>query len=120
MRKSASKNDLLRKEIKLLNRASRDKQAPIWKDIAYRLSASRKNRAEVNISRLNRYTEGNEVVAVPGKVLASGLLNHALTVAAFSFSGNAREKVVAAGGKCLSFEDLVKENPKGTNVRIMG
>ncbi|RMF89481.1 MAG: 50S ribosomal protein L18e, partial [Methanobacteriota archaeon] len=64
------------------------------------------------------YTEKGDVVAVPGKVLGSGTIAHPLTVAACSFTASAREKITAAGGRCLSIEELVKENPKGSGVRI--
>jgi large subunit ribosomal protein L18e len=47
-------------------------------------------------------------------------LSHPVTIAAFAFSARAREKIAAARGKCLSFFDLIKKNPKGSNVKIIG
>jgi ribosomal protein L18E len=41
-------------------------------------------------------------------------------VAAFAFSEKAKEKIKATRGKCLSFFDLIKKNPKGSNVKIIG
>jgi len=60
------------------------------------------------------------MVVVPGKVLGAGEINHPVIVAAFSFSEKAKEKIKAAKGKCLSFIDLIKKNPKGSNVKIIG
>lgn len=74
----------------------------------------------VNISRLNRYTKENDQVVVPGKVLGAGLIDHPVTVAAFAFSNEAREKISRAKGKCISIPDLIKINPSGTNVKILG
>jgi large subunit ribosomal protein L18e len=60
------------------------------------------------------------MVVVPGKVLGTGEIGHSVTVAAFSFSNRAREKIEGARGRCVSFVDLIKKNPKGSNVRIIG
>ena len=60
------------------------------------------------------------MVVVPGKVLGAGEMSHPVTVAAFAFSGKAKEKIKARRGKCLSFFDLIKKNPKGSKVRIIG
>jgi large subunit ribosomal protein L18e len=53
-------------------------------------------------------------------VLGAGEIEHAVTVAAFAFSGKAKEKIIAARGKCLSFSDLIKKKPNGSNVKIIG
>lgn len=74
----------------------------------------------MNISRLNRYTKVGDTVVVPGKVLGAGNLDHAVNVAAFSFSQQAQSKVLKAKGKCLSISKLVEENPKGSGVKIIG
>jgi len=103
-----------------LKKQSRESKAEVWRDIAERLVKSRRRRISVNLSRLDRYTSKNETVAVPGKVLAAGEITHPVTVAAFTFSGKAEEKIKAARGKCVSFSDLAKKNPKGSNVKIMG
>lgn len=40
-----------------LKKQSRDKQIPLWRDIAIRLERPTRNAAEVNLSRINRYTK---------------------------------------------------------------
>ena len=57
---------------------------------------------------------------VPGKVLGAGKIDHPVSVAAFAFSEQARSKILKAKGKCLFISDLVKKNPKGTGVKIIG
>ena len=53
-------------------------------------------------------------------MLGAGELDHQLTVAALSFSGNAKDKIKAAGGSCLTIKELMDKNPEGQRVRIMG
>jgi large subunit ribosomal protein L18e len=106
--------------IRFLRKQGRENNASIWRDIAKRLGSPSRKNVVVNLSRLNRYTKKSEVVAVPGKVLSTGKIDHPVTVAAFAFSQKAREKVASARGKCLSFSELVKKNPKGSNVKIIG
>ncbi|MFQ5800210.1 MAG: 50S ribosomal protein L18e [Candidatus Hydrothermarchaeales archaeon] len=118
-KRSRTTNENLIKVIDYLKEKAREKQAFIWADLAERLASSRRNRARINVSRLWRHTKEKEVVAIPGKVLGAGTISHPVTVAALSFSAAAREKITKAGGKCVSFEELVEGNPSGKNVRIM-
>ncbi len=102
-----------------LKETSREKDVPLWRDMAKRLEAPKKNYAQINLSKLNRYALENDVVIVPGKVLGSGFLGHSVTVAALNFSMSARAKITDAGGKCMTIEDLLAENPEGSGIRIM-
>lgn len=120
MRKIKTTNPELVKLIRFLKKQSTESEAEIWKDIAERLAKPRRNRPAVNLSRLSRYTQENEVVVVPGKVLSTGELSHPITITAFAFSENAKEKIKASKGKCLSFAELAKNNPQGSNIRIIG
>ncbi|MEM2280735.1 MAG: 50S ribosomal protein L18e [Candidatus Bathyarchaeia archaeon] len=106
--------------IRFLRKQSREQKAKIWRAIAEKLAASRRRRIVVNISRINRYTSKNDTVVVPGKVLGAGELNHPVTVAAFAFSETAKQKIKKAKGKCLTIPELIKKNPKGSNVKIIG
>jgi len=120
VKKVRTTNPELIKLIRFLKKQSRENKVKIWRDIAERLAKPRRNRITVNVSRLNRCTEKKEIVVVPGKVLGAGKINHPITVAAFTFSEKAKEKIKGARGKCLSFFELVKKNPKGSNVKIIG
>jgi large subunit ribosomal protein L18e len=105
--------------IKDLKLASHEHDAPIWKDVALRLSRSRRLSAEVNLSRLNRVCNDGDLVVVPGKLLGSGALEKKLNVATFEASSSARAKIEGAGGRLMTIGDLMAENPKGTSVRIV-
>jgi large subunit ribosomal protein L18e len=106
--------------IRELKKKSKEKQTELWRSLAERLSTSKRSRIAVNVSRLNRYTKEGETVAVPGKVLGSGKANHPMTVAAFSFSDKAQSKILKAKGSCISIRELMKKNPEGANVKVMG
>ena len=102
-----------------LKAKTRETEAAIWRDIALRLEKPRKNWAEANLSKIERYAKEGETIVVPGKVLAAGRIDKKVTVAAYSFSEAAAKAIVAAGGKTLTFEELANANPKGSGVRIM-
>ena len=72
------------------------------------------------VRRLGEITKAGEVIVVPGKILGTGSLGHKLTVCAFSISEGAAKKVTTAGGKVVSFEDLIKKHPDGKGVRVIG
>lgn len=101
-----------------LKKQSLDEKVKIWKDVAIRLEKPLKNLAAVNVSKIERYANENDMILVPGKVLGAGNLNKKLTVIAYRFSKEARDKIEAVGGKTLSIKDVISQNPKGSNIRI--
>lgn len=105
--------------ISYLKKQSREKDAAIWSDIAKNLAKPKSRRIAVNLSQINRNTEKNETVVVPGKILGTGNLNHPLTLAAFEISDSAKEKLKTAKAKYLSIEQLAEKNPTGTKVKII-
>jgi large subunit ribosomal protein L18e len=102
-----------------LKRYAREHQVNIWKEIGRRLEAPSKNYAQVNLSRINRYTTLNDVIVVPGKVLGAGVLDHPVTVAAVNFTDLAQRKINGTGGAVMTIEELLETLPKGSNVRII-
>lgn len=112
-------NPILKKLIEDIREKGYKENVPFLIEIAKKLETSRRTRPEVNLTQLNKICKENETVIVPGKILSSGNLKKSLTVAAASFSMSSVEKIQKAGGKALSIEELVKINPKGTNVRIV-
>ena len=120
MRETKSTNPQVLQLIEYLRKQSREKDAAIWLDVAAKLSKPSRQRIAVNLSKLNRVTEKNATVVVPGKVLASGALDHSVTVAAFDASDKAKAKLSAAKAKYLTITELVEKNPKGSNVIIIG
>jgi large subunit ribosomal protein L18e len=119
MRETKSTNPEIIQLIKLLKKQSREKDAGIWLTIAENLSKPSRQRVAVNLSKINRCTEKNSTIVVPGKVLAAGTLDHSVTVAAFGASEKAKEKLTAVKAKYLSIAELMEKNPKGSNVIII-
>ena len=119
MRQVKSQNPELLALIRSLRKKAKEHDAQVWRDVAQSLSASKRRRVAVNVSRLNRHTKEKDTVVVPGKVLGTGTLEHPLVVAAFAFSDEARAKIMRVKGKCVSISQLMEDNLKGSNVRIM-
>ncbi|MDR2966752.1 MAG: 50S ribosomal protein L18e [Methanobacteriaceae archaeon] len=105
--------------IKNLKEKSYNEEVAIWKDIAKRIQRATRRRAEVNLSKINRFSNTGETVLIPGKVLASGDLDHKVNVVALNFSNVAKEKIEKSGGECIFISNILEKNPKGTNIRIL-
>ena len=119
MRETKTTNPQLTALIFHLKKESRDKQAPIWLDVADHLARPRTQRVIVNLSKLSRHTKKADVVVVPGKVLGTGTIDHAVTVAAFDISDTAKAKLEAVKAKYITILELLEKNPKGSNVKII-
>jgi len=119
MKQTESTNPELIQLIKQLKKASRENDAPIWRDVAEQLSQSRSHRAAVNLSSVNRNTQRDDTIVVPGKVLGTGSLTHPITVAAFSISETAKAKLDAIQAKYVTIPELIAENQKGSNIKII-
>jgi len=101
-----------------LKSAARNGGGDVWSDVADRLEKPRRTHAEVNLGRIERYAQEAETVVVPGKVLGSGALRKAVTVAAVDFSGTAETKIQQVG-ETKRLEQALEDNPDGTNVRVI-
>jgi len=112
-------NPRLTELIRLLKKTSSENEVQIWRDIAIRLEKPSKNYAEVKVSKINRYAQEGETLIIPGKVLGSGMLDSRVTVAALNFSEAAVNKIAGKQGECISIEQLLAQNPKGSHVRIL-
>ncbi len=105
--------------IDVLLSESAKNEALVWKEVAEKLAKPRRLHAEVNVSKIEKYAKPNEYVVVPGKVLGTGSITKPVKVAALSFSEKAVSKIKEAGGACMKIEELLRENPKGSGVRLM-
>ncbi|MFC1800657.1 50S ribosomal protein L18e [Nanoarchaeota archaeon] len=118
-KKKMKSNEQLVKLVKDLKQMSLEKKAGLWKRIALDLEKSTKSRRIVNLYRINKHSNEKETTVVPGKVLGVGEIDKKVTVAAFSFSSQARDKINKVG-KAITIQDLMKLNPKPSEVRIIG
>jgi len=120
MKRTGPTNPVLRNLINELKKKSIDQNVNLWKRVALDLEKPARKRRIVNLSRINRHTKENEVIIVPGKVLGSGSLDHKLTISAFQFSDDAKEKIIKSGAKIVPLQELSNENPKAKRIRIIG
>ncbi len=90
----------------------RKEKKPFWRRIAFFLSKPRRNRIEVNVSKISRYGKEGITVVVPGKVLGDGKLSFPVVVAAFGFSKRAIKEIEEAGGKAIHLSDFYEKNKK--------
>ena len=112
-------NQVLQGLIRELKKKSLEHNSKLWKRVADDLSKPARQRRIVNLYKINKNTKDKETVVVPGKVLAVGELDHSVVVAAFSFSGEAAQKINKVG-KAITISELIKEDPKGKKIRILG
>merc|ERR1712178_520217 len=90
-----------------------------------RLNQANTNRYPMSVSRLlklaNTEDKRKKTLVLVGNVLNDERLVTlpALTVCALKFSTAARQRIVAAGGRCLTFDELARESPKGQNTLLL-
>jgi large subunit ribosomal protein L18e len=116
--KLRNKNPIMKKAMEDFMKAGTEK--PVWKAVAKGLNKPRRQRYEVNLSRIEKFAAEKDTVVVPGVVLGEGQISKHVTVAAVRFSVEARKKIERAGGKCMFIEELLKKEPDASKVRIMG
>ena len=83
-----------------------------YPELSKHLSKPRRSKRAVNVGRLNKMANSNEVFAVPGRVLSVGELTKAVNVYACHFSKQAKEKISKAGGKFSSLDALTASKEK--------
>lgn len=111
-------NPVLRDTVNACEEAARTNDAPIWSDVAEALKKANRKQTEVTLSHVLRNTEDGETVVVPGKVMGTGRFDKDVTVAAFDFTRSALESINEAG-ETKYIDELVEENPDGSNVKIV-
>merc|ERR1711874_846833 len=105
--------------LKLYSFLARRTDAKFNQIVYKRLNQSNTNRYPISISRLvklaNTEDKRNKTLVIVGNVLNDERLINIpkLNVCALRFTSAARARITAAGGRCLTFDQLAKESPKG-------
>jgi len=122
-RVSATSNPYLRLLIKLYKFLARRTDSAFNKTVLKRLNHSRVNRFPLSVSKIVKLMRGKENKVA---VCVSTITNDArlltvpkLTVCALRFTEKARQRIEAAGGKCLTFDQLALKYPTGSNVQLL-
>jgi large subunit ribosomal protein L18e len=84
---------------------------------------SRVNRPPLSLSRLTAFMKGKEskVAVIVGTVTDDKrtFTLPGLTVAALRFTEGARARIIKAGGKVLTFDQLALQSPTGSNTVLL-
>lgn len=113
-------NQVVIQMAKELQVASKKNKAPIWSKLAEMALKPARTKRVLNLGQIDRFVNDNDVVVVPGKVLGTGNISHKITLCSFSISTNGAKKITQSGGKIIDFAHLIKDNPTGKGVKIVG
>ncbi len=113
-------NQVVLQTVKELKGASKKNKAQIWSRLAEFALKPSSARRIVNIGQIERFSKDNDVIVVPGKVLGTGNISHKITLCSFFISNSGAQKILQAGGKIVSFAELIKSHPTGKGVTIIG
>ena len=132
IRKLKANNVYHRLLVKLYKFLSRRTTSKFNKCVLKRLLNSRVNRSPVSLSKLAKYSARKSVVDQKGKgddiifAIIGTVTNDTrlidvpeMKVCALKFTEKARERIVAAKGKCITFDQLAINRPKGENVILL-
>ncbi len=106
--------------LKILKKASRDNEAPIWAKVADYVQKSRSNQKIVNLKKIDQETEDGNAVVITGKILGTGNISHKVSVSSFSISNSAAKKIKDSGGEILKFSEMIDKFPTGKGVKLIG
>jgi large subunit ribosomal protein L18e len=103
-----------------LKKQSSVQKVKLWNRLASDLSGPTRQRRVVNLYKIDKLAKDDETIIVPGKVLGTGEITRKISIAAFTFSGSALEKLKQGKCKVMTINQILAENPKGKKVRILG
>ena len=106
--------------LKILKKASKENDAPIWAKVANYIQKSRSNQKIVNLTKIDHTTEDGNAVVITGKILGTGNISHKVSVSSLSISNSAAKKIIESGGEVLQFSEMIQKFPTGKGVKIIG
>jgi large subunit ribosomal protein L18e len=126
--KSSSKiiktaNPYTRLLIKLYKFLERRTDSAFCATVVKRLHMSKVNQPPVGLNRLarNMINKEGKIAVVVGKITDDVRMLEVpqLTVCALAFTENAKKRILAAGGECLTFDQLALRAPTGSNTVLI-
>lgn len=121
-RETRSNNLYLHLLVRLFRFLSRRTDSNFCKTVMRRLVSSRVNRPPISISKVAQLLKGQDKIAVIVATVTDDirLLDvPKMTVAALRFTEAARARIVKAGGKCLTLDQLIMTTPTGSNTLLL-
>jgi large subunit ribosomal protein L18e len=109
---------------KLYSYIARRSGSDFNRKVAHRLCLSNTNRRPYSLSRLALALNGKEaetIAVVVGKILNDERLLTVpkMKVCALKFAESVRARIVAAGGECITFDQLALQRPTGDNCVLL-
>ncbi len=95
------------------------KKLSAWIPVASVLSSPRSQWKQLTLADLSKLDANAKQVVVPGKILSQGLAPKKMKVIAFSFSEQARSKLIEAGCECELIYEEIKKNPDAKGLTIL-
>lgn len=118
-----SANPYNRLLIQLYQFLARRTDSAFCKTVLKRLYMSKLNSPPIGLYRLAKYMTSKEdkIAVIVGKVTDDVRMMECpkMTVCALGFTETARKRIVAAGGECLTFDQLALRSPKGSNTVLL-
>ena len=116
-------NPYTRLIIKLYKFLARRTDSAFCATVVKRLHMSKVNQPPMGLHRLAKYMTNKEdkTAVIVGKVTDDVRMLECpkLSVCALSFTEGARKRILAAGGECLTFDQLALRAPKGSNTVLL-
>ena len=106
------KNEQLKQLVGEMKKLAIEQKVDFWKKIAGELEKSTRRKRQVNVEKISRVLNEGETAVVPGKVLGPGKIK--ADIVCYNAS-----KSVKKENKIISFEELMKKNPKAQKCRII-
>lgn len=123
MKKVKTQNPYNRLLIKLYKFLSRRTESKFCGTVLKRLHMSKTNKPPIGLHRLSKYMTNKEgkIAVIVGKVTDDVRMVECpkMAVCALAFTENARKRIVANGGECLTFDQLALRAPKGSNTVLL-
>ncbi len=114
MKRTGSSNVLKRKLIQQLWNT----KVGAWRSVSEKLNVPSRNAKSINLHRISKHANKGDVIVVPGKVLGTGQLGEAITLACYQISKSAKQKAEDSGSVVLTIEQALEKYPTGKGVRI--
>ncbi|EGD75438.1 ribosomal protein l18 [Salpingoeca rosetta] len=118
-----SEDPYLRLLVQLYRFLVRRTNSSFNKVVLKRMFMSKIHRPPMSLSRIVQNMKGREqlIAVIVGTVTDDPRMLELpkLTVCALRFSETARKRILAAGGECLTFDQLALRSPKGQNTVLM-
>mmetsp|Transcript_19149 Transcript_19149/g.21897 ORF Transcript_19149/g.21897 Transcript_19149/m.21897 type:complete len:194 (-) Transcript_19149:238-819(-) len=124
MKKVKTKNPYNKLLIKLYKFLSRRTDSKFCQVVLKRLHMSKTNRPPIGLHRLSKFMKNKEskTAVIVGKVtddvrMLDGIPK--MSVCALGFTESVKKRIIAAGGECITFDQLALRAPKGTNTVLL-